>query len=425
MKIRSDVTGYITGVRFYKGSGNTGTHVGHLWDRAGNLLATATFSGETATGWQQVSFATPVAISANTTYVASYYAPGGPLRLRLGYFATSGVTSGPLHALANGVDGGDGVYVYGTGDKFPNASFNSTNYWVDVVFTTTAPSGTAPATMLAAPATTLVAPTTTNPSGAASTSSQKPSKTVQTVQVSSSSGSVLAGKQPFMSPVLDAGRAAIWGTVYWKADLPPGAKLVVEIRSGNTPTPNKSWSAWSAVGNGGAVPSPLARYLQYRVSLKSGSPPLMPIPFDIEITSVANAPVHQPSPTDRVSSSSASVLAGKPFLSPVLDAGRSATWNGASWTADLPPGATLVVEVSSGDTLTPNRSWSTWSAVGNGGTITSNRGNLPSGRYLRYRVRLLTVDSLLMPVPVKVSLTSGAAASSIQQPAPPQDNLAP
>ncbi len=136
MKFRSDVAGYITGIRFYKGAGNGGTHVGHLWDSAGNLLATATFTGETASGWQQVSFANPVPISANTTYVASYYAPQGHYASNSGYFATSGVDSPPLHALADGVNGGDGVYAYGSGGTFPTGSYQSANYWVDVVFTT-------------------------------------------------------------------------------------------------------------------------------------------------------------------------------------------------------------------------------------------------------------------------------------------------
>ena len=36
------------------------------------LLATATFTSETATGWQQVTFANPVAIAADTVYVAAY-----------------------------------------------------------------------------------------------------------------------------------------------------------------------------------------------------------------------------------------------------------------------------------------------------------------------------------------------------------------
>src|SRR2546421_233374 len=52
-KFRSDVDGYVTGVRFYKGTGNTGTHVGHLWATDGRNLGTVTFAGETASGWQQ------------------------------------------------------------------------------------------------------------------------------------------------------------------------------------------------------------------------------------------------------------------------------------------------------------------------------------------------------------------------------------
>src|SRR5207253_10803442 len=35
--------------------------------------------------------------------------------------------------------GGNGVYAVGANSPFPNQSFNATNYWVDVVFTTTAP----------------------------------------------------------------------------------------------------------------------------------------------------------------------------------------------------------------------------------------------------------------------------------------------
>jgi hypothetical protein len=51
--------------------------VGRLWSSTGQLLAQATFTSESASGWQQVSFATPVAIQANTTYVVPYDAPVG------------------------------------------------------------------------------------------------------------------------------------------------------------------------------------------------------------------------------------------------------------------------------------------------------------------------------------------------------------
>ena len=136
-KFRSDVGGNVTGIRFYKGTGNTGTHVGRLWSSTGQQLATVTFTGESATGWQQANFASPVAILPNTTYIVSYYAPVGRYATDAGFFASSGVDRPPLHALRDGQDGTNGVYRYGTGGGFPNLSWQSSNYWVDVVFTPT------------------------------------------------------------------------------------------------------------------------------------------------------------------------------------------------------------------------------------------------------------------------------------------------
>ena len=133
VRFRADMNGHVTGVRFYKGATNTGTHVGSLWTNTGTLLATATFIGETASGWQQVAFSTPVAITANTTYVVSYHTNTGNYGFDGAYFASAGVDNAPLHALATGVDGANGVYLYGA-SAFPTSSFNATNYWVDVVF---------------------------------------------------------------------------------------------------------------------------------------------------------------------------------------------------------------------------------------------------------------------------------------------------
>jgi hypothetical protein len=128
------VSGTITGLRFYKGTGNTGTHIGNLWNTIGTKLATVTFSSETATGWQQANFATPVAVTAGTVYVASYFAPVGRYAADGGYFAASDADSAPLHALQDGVSGGNGVYAYSAASAFPVNTYGSTNYWVDVVF---------------------------------------------------------------------------------------------------------------------------------------------------------------------------------------------------------------------------------------------------------------------------------------------------
>ncbi len=134
VKFRSDLNGFITGVRFYKASTNTGTHVANLWTSSGTLLATATFTNETTSGWQQVNFTAPVAITANTVYVASYHTNSGHYSDDWDYFAGKGMDSAPLHALADGTSGSNGVYAYGSSSSFPSNSWRSSNYWVDVVF---------------------------------------------------------------------------------------------------------------------------------------------------------------------------------------------------------------------------------------------------------------------------------------------------
>ncbi|MFE3197735.1 DUF4082 domain-containing protein [Embleya sp. NPDC059237] len=133
VKFRTTVPGKITGLRFYKGPSNTGTHTGTIWSAAGSILTSATFTGETASGWQQVNFAQPVVIAANTTYVASYYAPVGRYSSTEGGL-TAAAGTGPITAPASGTVGGNGVYTTGTG--FPTGTWNDSNYWVDVVFTT-------------------------------------------------------------------------------------------------------------------------------------------------------------------------------------------------------------------------------------------------------------------------------------------------
>ena len=135
VKFQATSTGYITGLRFYKGPSNTGTHVGHLWAANGQLLATVTFGNETASGWQQVNLAAPVQISANTTYVASYHTNVGHYSANVNYFGT-GVVNGNLQALADSVANGNGVYAYGPSGNFPADTWNKSNYWVDVVFNT-------------------------------------------------------------------------------------------------------------------------------------------------------------------------------------------------------------------------------------------------------------------------------------------------
>ncbi len=147
VRFKADLDGAVTGVRFYKATANTGSHVGNLWSANGTLLASGTFSGESASGWQQLTFSTPVDITAGTTYVASYFAPRGHYSTSSAYFYMPSPTGGntadtsPLHALSANGGGANGVYSYGSGSTFPNSTYNGENYAVDVVFTPKLPPG--------------------------------------------------------------------------------------------------------------------------------------------------------------------------------------------------------------------------------------------------------------------------------------------
>ena len=122
---------------------NTGTQV------TGTLHGSPTWGGATAgSGWVKETYDGSVTLSASTNYrvcilwttatsdytaTANYWSsgPGG-----------SGITSGIITAPNSGsADGGNqDAFIVGSGTfAYPNTSFNSGNYWVDVEVTTGGP----------------------------------------------------------------------------------------------------------------------------------------------------------------------------------------------------------------------------------------------------------------------------------------------
>jgi hypothetical protein len=98
------------------------------------LLGSATFTNETSSGWQQVSFSRPGAISASTVYIVSCWTGGGYFGATSGTLTTN-ETNGPLVALKNGGTAGtNGVYGVGK-NSFPSRGEAGINFWVDVTFT--------------------------------------------------------------------------------------------------------------------------------------------------------------------------------------------------------------------------------------------------------------------------------------------------
>jgi hypothetical protein len=229
--------GFVTGVRFYKGAGNTGTHVGSLWSTAGQKLASATFSNESGSGWQSVSFSTPVAVSAGTTYVVSYTDPNGHYASQSNAFSSAGVDAAPL-----AVDGGFGATpagVYGTVGTFPNASFQNSNYFVDVTFTATDSSPLIATNQTPLDGSTSVSPTTT-----VSAKYSKPlAAGTQGVTLKDPNGTAVAGTTAYDSAtriVTFTPSSPLSGFVKYTATL-SGTDT-----QGNPVTTGKSWSFTTA-----------------------------------------------------------------------------------------------------------------------------------------------------------------------------------
>lgn len=535
LKFQADVSGSVTGIRFYKGAGNAGTHIGHLWSASGTLLATVTFTGETASGWQQANLSAPVSLTAGTTYVVSYYAPQGHYAGDNGYFST-GIDTGTLKALADGVAAGNGVYLYGSGG-FPTQSYNASNYWVDVVFNP-APVGNPPVVVSETPAanatgvsTVTTVSATFNESVQANTISfvlRDPANSAVPASLSYNDAThtaTLSFSGPLkarttytatVSGATDANGIVMSGPVTWSfttgGALPPWTQTTAADFGSGTPTGTivtnssggevqlapryqddftgsslaPSWTAtsWAAQGGGpltitvangilslgggailsgqlangspveGRISFAAAQRLDFGLAtglttaagnywalfstntttntlyarvnasgktqtVKIGALPsgfhvylVKPVAtgFQFYVDNVLKTSVAMTFPTGtalRIALSAygsakpmqadwvryASYTTGSTFTSMVFDAGTVVTWGKATWTATVPSGTTLVFETRSGNTPAPDSTWSAWAPVNNGGIVAS-----PPGRYLQYRVTFTTNDPTLTPV---------------------------
>jgi hypothetical protein len=126
-------SGEITALRYFRGeadAGDTDIRTLNLWTATGTLLATATvISRPGEAGWQEAVLATPIAVEAGVTYVASYGTTQN-YAFTAGYF--SGGHSGPGGVIS--APTAAGVFAAGATGIFPTATFGGSNYWVDVVF---------------------------------------------------------------------------------------------------------------------------------------------------------------------------------------------------------------------------------------------------------------------------------------------------
>jgi hypothetical protein len=159
VKFKADKNGYIYGVRFLRGNATNTIYSVALWSESGQLLATGKVEGDSTlpkNAWIEVPFTksdgtkAQVAITANTTYIASYYNKSSQYvalnngldnNIVASYATASGSLS--LTALGGLANNGNGVYKYASAsqnpatlNEFPNESFRNTNYYVDVMYST-------------------------------------------------------------------------------------------------------------------------------------------------------------------------------------------------------------------------------------------------------------------------------------------------
>lgn len=84
----------------------------------------------------------------------------------------------------------------------------------------------------------------------------------------------------FTSKVKDTETVSTWGRIRWEADQPAGSGVQIQTRTGNTSSPDPTWSEWSPAykeKDGDPILGERARYLQVRAVLsgKDGSTPVV------------------------------------------------------------------------------------------------------------------------------------------------------
>lgn len=169
-KFQSTKAGQITAIRYWKAASDGGVHEGRIWSvNGGTPLVTVTFTNETASGWQQQDLNSPLSIQANTTYVVSVNSNGFFAITNSGL--ASSILNGELSTIADGNNG-----VFGNPGTFPINSFQSSNYFRDIVF-------------FASNTSTLSKVSGDNQTGAANTTLSNP----LVVQVKDGSGNAQAG----------------------------------------------------------------------------------------------------------------------------------------------------------------------------------------------------------------------------------------
>ncbi len=258
------------------------------------------------------------------------------------------------------------------------------------------------------------------PGGAAVLATSNPGKVHLLEAVSGTRGT-------FTSKVKDTETVSVWGHLRWEVDLPAGAEVQMQTRSGNTGSPDSTWTDWSAPythREGDPIANERARFLQIKATLvgKEGASPLLDSvsaaylqrnlrPQVQSITVHAPGEVFQkpisisgeteilgleggPGP-DRAAAARASSMPPATTYSRKLYQRGIQTF---SWKADDPNGDTLVYEVSY--RAVGERTFRTLRKGLTEAVLAWDTSTVPNGRYV---IRVTASDAPSNPAPLTLT----------------------
>ena len=96
--------------------------------------------------------------------------------------------------------------------------------------------------------------------------------------------SIYEASGTLVSSIFDAGAPVSWQSISWTETKPANTNIIMAARTGNTPVPDDTWTDWAVVTNGGVIPNPNSRYIQYKVALSTSNTSVSPILHDVTIT---------------------------------------------------------------------------------------------------------------------------------------------
>lgn len=148
----------------------------------------------------------------------------------------------------------------------------------------------------------------------------------------------------------------------------------IEVESLTVTAPDSSWGPWSSTyadPSGEVITTDMTgmKYFQYRVNETT--------------TDISTTPT-----VDSITLSDSNATAQ--YTSKVFDSGQVSTWTELNSNAEVPAGSSLGFFTRTGNTGTPDGTWSSWSAVNS--PIAS-----PNGRYLQFRADFLGSNTLESP----------------------------